>query len=582
MDHNQQLTELKGIMKRRKWWLVVPFVGALLAALAIALILPNVYRSSATILIQNSQIPSALVPSTITSFADQRIQSITQEVTSRSRILHLVQKYNLLPKERSKLTTDDLVDRIRSRIAVAPIDAEIKTDARHTPTMLTIAFTLSYDDESPQKAQLVTNELTSYYLEKNLEATQKDARSTSHFLHEQVRQARLKTNDLESKLAAYSAKHLEELPEFATLNMQKLEKLDSDVSNLNLQLRSLEEQSAATRNNMVLIDPYGSANDRILSTSDRLQQAKLEQAALLAKYSQAYPLVREKDQEIALLQGKDHAPAQLRQVRDTLHTLQLQLANLKTRYSTEHPAVQRKLREIAKTKAELKSLQQQSSKARTHRAEQPTNPAYVALRTDLQRTEVSIKSVKAEKLRKEAKIKELYNKLHAMPEVSKKYNQLRTDYQSAKANYTQLQQKLLAAQLAQGMQEERLGESFQVIEPAFLPQRPARPNRLAIILIGMALGLSLSIGLASLREHNDDRIYNVDVLQTLSGLEVFSVIPTITTKAEKFRLKRGRILWLTGSVCGLLLVLVTVQFCVTDLYMVYAKLVRLIETKLLI
>ena len=111
MEQNQELPDLKRILKRRKWWLILPSVFAVVTTAFIALLLPNVYRSTATIHIQSQQIPQDLVPSTVTSFVEQRIQAITQEVKSRTKILHLVEKYDLLPDKRKRLTTEDLVDK---------------------------------------------------------------------------------------------------------------------------------------------------------------------------------------------------------------------------------------------------------------------------------------------------------------------------------------------------------------------------------------------------------------------------------------------------------------------------------------
>ena len=95
-----------------------------------------------------------------------------------------------------------------------------------------------------------------------------------------------------------------------------------------------------------------------------------------------------------------------------------------------------------------------------------------------------------------------------MPQVAIEYNEMSTDYEIAKAHYNEIQQKLMAAQVSQGMEEERLGETFQIVEPAFMPERPYKPNRLAIVLIGLVLGIGVSVGLASLREyhrHTDPR-----------------------------------------------------------------------------
>ena len=116
MDQNLELAKIKGIINRRKWWLILPFVMVVLSVATVAMLLPDIYQSTATILIQNASIPDKLVAPTVTSYADQRIKSIAQEVNSRSKILGLVQKYDLLPQKREKLTAEELVEKINKRI----------------------------------------------------------------------------------------------------------------------------------------------------------------------------------------------------------------------------------------------------------------------------------------------------------------------------------------------------------------------------------------------------------------------------------------------------------------------------------
>ncbi|RLB04557.1 MAG: lipopolysaccharide biosynthesis protein, partial [Deltaproteobacteria bacterium] len=403
-EQAQDLTRIKGIIKRRKWWLIWPFVATVALAAIICMILPNMYKSTATILIKNQQIPPTLVPSTVTSYAEQRIQTITQEVMSRAKILKLIEKYNLLPNDRDKLTTEEMVEKIRDRITLEPINAEINKETSSRPVLLTIAFTVSYEDEDPKKAQLVTNEISSYYMEKNLESREAHARGTTKFLEEQLKQVKDQVDKLETKLAEYRKAHLEELPEFTNLNMQKLEKLNSDISNINMQIRSLEEQRATLRNKLASIDPYSGASDRVLSPEERLQQAKLERAQLLSKYSPKHPVVLAKNREIALLEKQVGEVNKIGYLKEQLHELELKLADLKSRYSDKHPSVKAVKREIAQVKKEIRTLKTKGGSSATRRVTDATNPAYIALKSDLDKINVSVASLKAEKKRMEKQI----------------------------------------------------------------------------------------------------------------------------------------------------------------------------------
>ncbi len=579
-EQTQDLTKIKEIIRRRKWWLIWPFVITVFLAGVICLLLPNMYKSTATILIKNQQIPPTLVPSTVTSYAEQRIQTITQEVMSRAKILKLIEKYNLLPDKRNKLTTEEMVDEIRSRITIEPINAEINKETASRPVLLTIAFTVSYEDEDPKKAQLVTNEISSFYMEKNLESREAHARGTTKFLKEQLKQVKAQVDELESKLADYRKAHLEELPEFTNLNMQKLEKLNSDISNINMQIRSLAEQRATLQNRLASIDPYSGASDRVLSPEERLQQAKLERAQLLSKYSPKHPVVLAKNREIALLEKQVGGVDKIGYLKEQLHELELKLADLKSKYSDKHPAVKAVRREIAQVKKEIKTLKSQGAASVRRRVNDATNPAYISLKSDLDKINVSIASLKAEKERLERQMNGVYKKLHAMPEVAKKYNELETDYENAKAHYQELQQKLLTAKVSQGMEEDQLGETFLIIEPAFLPEKPDKPNRLAIMLIGVVLGMGMSVGLTAVREYTDKSIRDVETFEKITGAPVLSVIPRIITHEEKVKKRRKKILLVTSAFGGLVVGLILFHFFVMDLYVFYAKLTRFLQSKI--
>lgn len=575
MDQGQELAKLKGIIQRRRAWLVLPFVIVVVGVTTVALLLPDIFKSTATILIQNPTIPDKLAAPTITSYADQRIKAIAQEATSRSKVLALVQKYDLLPQKRERLTAEELVEKINSRISVETIDAEVKKDTQAKPVLLTVAFTLSFEDESARKSQMVANEIASYFMQKNLEAREKHARITAKFFEEQLQQTRSRIDALESRLAAYRQEHLEELPEFTTLNMQKVEKLNADISNTNLQLRSFEEQRALIKSQLATADPYSGANPRVLSTDERLQQAQLERAALAARYSEKHPLVQAKNQEIDLLEGKATDSGSLTHKRDRLKRLELELVDLSGRYTDEHPAVKRKRQEVEQIKRDLEGV---PAKSKTP-AQKPTNPAFVTLKADLDKYEISIASLMTEKERLEEQLKTVYEKLHAMPQVAKDYNELTTDYQNAKNHYNELHQKSLAAQLAQGIEEEQLGESFQIIEPAFLPEKPDKPNRLAIILIAVVLGMGLSVGLAALREYTDNTLRDADTLEQLTGMPVFSIIPRIVTAEDRNRMRRKRIAAVSGTVAGLVAVIVLFHFLVMDISVFHARLERFLYRK---
>ncbi len=577
---SQDLSRLKQIIIRRKWSFIIPFAVVFIVSVLVAFVLPDIYISTATILIKSRQVPTDLVPSTVTSYAEQRIQAITQEVMSRTKIINLVKKYNLLPEKRNKLTVDDIVERVKNRIHVEPITAEINTGTSYgRPTLLTIAFTVSYEDEDPKKAQLVTNEIASYYLEKNLESVKGYAKETTRFLEEQLKEVKKQIEELETKIAEFRKQHFEELPEFTNLNMQKLEKLNADISNIDMQIRSLEEQKAILENKLASLDPYTGSSQRVLSPEERLQQAKLELSQLLSKYSEKHPLVLAKKREVALLEKQSKGLKSLSELKEKLRELEARFSDLKSKYSEKHPSVKAVLREIEKVKRDIDDVNRQMSQAKLE-IKDATNPAYIQIKSEVDRIKVSISSLKAERNRLERDVKEIYKKLRVMPEVAKKYNELQLDYENARAHYNELQKKLMLAKVAENLQEDRLGEKFEVIEPAYFPEEPSKPNRVALCLIGFVLSIGFSVGFASIKEYVDKRIYEPDMLEKLTQTSTLSIIPRIYTEKEKKKAKK-RIIVLVGSILlGIIAVVILFHFFVMDLYVFWAKLTRFVQTRI--
>jgi len=137
-----------GILKNRKKCLVIPALVVLVIAVLVAWLLPSIYQSSSTILIEEQQIPQEFVRSTVTGFADQRIQSLTQQILSRVKLWEIIQQFNLYPELREKLTREEIIEKMRDNIKLDTISAEVATDKRKKTRAsnqpeVTIAFSIA-------------------------------------------------------------------------------------------------------------------------------------------------------------------------------------------------------------------------------------------------------------------------------------------------------------------------------------------------------------------------------------------------------------------------------------------------------
>ena len=195
------IQDIISMAKRRKMPIIMITLGILLLGATLAFTIPAVYRSTATILIEEQEIPSDLVRSAITTYADQRIETIKQQVMSRSTLWKIVEQYDLYKHMRKQSPTEEVLHRFTKDTNIDVINAKVVDKRTQNPTQATIAFTLSYDGESPESAQKVANELTSLFLAENLKTRERHAQETTAFLKQEADGLSRHIEEIEKKLS---------------------------------------------------------------------------------------------------------------------------------------------------------------------------------------------------------------------------------------------------------------------------------------------------------------------------------------------------------------------------------------------
>ena len=219
---------LRAYWRRRGIFIATTSV-LLVATVALALLLPPTYRSGATILIEQQEIPQDLVRSAISSFADQRVQVISQRVMTTQNLLSLIERYNLYPDIRQSKPREVLLLQMREDIALRMISADVIDPRSGRPTQATIAFSISYQNRSPELALKVANDLTSLYLNENLTSRTQMAEQTSAFFSEEAARQQARIVELDKALAVFKQKHQDRLPELSQLNMQVSDRTELEL-----------------------------------------------------------------------------------------------------------------------------------------------------------------------------------------------------------------------------------------------------------------------------------------------------------------------------------------------------------------
>ncbi len=311
-----------------------------------------VYRSTATILVQEQEIPPDLVRSTITSFADERIQVISQQVMTRAVLLQLVEKYGLYEKYRQRATNEEILERMRKDIKLTTVNADISDRSSGRRVNATIAFTISYDSPQPDRAQKVASELASLYLDENLKVRQQSVAETTAFLAQEADRLATQIQDIEANLAQFKRRNAGRLPDSSAVNMQLAERSASELLRIQRDMSTLQERQLALEAQLPAVPPNsappakGGAGERGLTPAERLRALQAQYASASAVYGADHPDIRRMQREIAALSAESGASG--RQADNAeVKKLEAELAKLRERYSEDHPDIQRIKRSIA-------------------------------------------------------------------------------------------------------------------------------------------------------------------------------------------------------------------------------------------
>src|SRR6201993_947459 len=192
-----------GVVRRRHLHFLIPLFIGWAVVWGVSWVLQPTYRSSTLILVEQPTMPKNYVTPNVNEDLQDRMQSITQQILSRTRLLHIIDQLNLYAGEHSRPSPDQEVDQMRK-----DIDIELVRDARNQIT----AFNVSYSARDPHLAQRVTSELTNLFINENLETRQQQSEDTTKFLESQLEAARKTLSDQEDKIRQFKAQHPGELP----------------------------------------------------------------------------------------------------------------------------------------------------------------------------------------------------------------------------------------------------------------------------------------------------------------------------------------------------------------------------------
>jgi polysaccharide biosynthesis transport protein len=513
------LSRYVDIARRRYPYFLVTFFTGWLLVWAVSWVLPVSYKSGTLILVEQPTMPKDYVVSNINEDLQERVQSITQQILSRTRLLQIIDQMHLYSS--GHLTPDEKVGRMRKDIQLGIV---------HDATNLKItAFRVDYSAGDPHVAQKVTGELANLFINENLEVRQKESEETTKFLQAQLEAARENLNAQDAKIRAFKGEHVGDLPTQQAANLQILAGMQAQLQN---------EQDAIN--------------------AARQQQAYLQTLINQYRSLQASP--------------KSADGTALPAIEKELETLRSQLAELSAKYTDNYPDVQKVKAQIARAEktraaliADMKLRASESKPAESALPEQTTgdptqSSPLLQLEGQLQANRLEIQNRENAIAALKAKVGEYQGRLNEGPVREQQLADLTRGYDQSKANYDQLLKKESDSRMATSMEQLQKGQRFRMIDPPSLPLKPDFPNRLKFCGMGLGLGMVLGLMVAGGLEFFDDRMHDDRAIKALLPMKILSEIPEIVTPAEERSSRKSMRLQWAASALVVLIILVGSAF----------------------
>jgi polysaccharide chain length determinant protein (PEP-CTERM system associated) len=481
-----------GVVRRRHFHFLIPLFIGWAIVWGASWVLPPRFRSSTLILVEQPTMPKNYVTPNISDDLQERMQSITQQILSRTRLLHIIDQYSLYANG----SPDDKVELMRKDIGIELV--------RDTRSNLITSFNVSYASHNPSTAQQITSELTNLFINENLEVRQQQSEDTTKFLESQLETARKNLEQQEDRIRQFKGQHVGEMPGQLASNLQILSGLQS-------QLQSQEDALNAARQQHVYLQTLADQYRSWKSEDQELDKLKAELADLSSHYTDQHPDVRKLKERIA----------ETEKMRDQL------MASLKTKGA-----------EAANDGADPASPLDQGQSTST----------LLQIQSQLRSNQLEITNRERSVAALKAKIDEYQARLNREPVREQQLSDLARGYDQSKSSYDDLLKKKNESKMATSMELLQQGERFRILDPPSFPQKPEFPNRLKLCGIGLGAGLALGVVVVGAFEVLDDRLHTAKEIRKLLSADVIGEIPAIVNLSDAQVAKRKvRLGWATAA-----------------------------------
>ena len=520
-----EISEFFEALIRRKVQILLIFSTIFFSSVVISYVLPTIYESKATIVIENQEIPTNIVESTITGYLQERIEAIRRRAFTEEVLVEIAEKFDLYSEDRSEMPPRIVASLIQQNTTIETENIQAVSGKGFVPIVL--ALTITFEAETPEQAQGVTNELSTLFIDANNKMRIEQTSEVTVFLEEQADALKTEISELEVKLAEFKQVEQQQLPELMSVNLKLLEKTEAEINRTELNIRGYQDTIASTEAELSLTKPHQEiitdTGSRVMSANDRLSVLTAEYLRASARYSQKHPDILRLKREINALGGEGAEVGAVKELINKLTELKEKHSEALQRYSADHPDVIKYKQSILSVEKGLRNASLSAPRSTLQTA--PDNPRYVTLQTQLSsaRSNLSAENSRLNLLRE--KYSEYETRLFKTPGVEREYLTLSRDYDNAVKKYREVKDQLLEAQIGARLEIESKGEKMTLYKTAFYPFVPASPNRTAFFIIGIFLGLISGVGYAAIAEYFDRTIHGSKSITKLFDAPPIAIIP---------------------------------------------------------
>jgi protein tyrosine kinase modulator len=509
---------------RRKGLLFGIAIPIAVLAILLAATLPDIYTSTALVDIDGSsagqsQSLSVAAGNGETDYADQYVQNLKGMVVTDANLRKLNAEQNLYPEYADDEPT--MLKRLKRDIDVQIVTTPILDPRTGREREVVNAFSVSYDNRTPEKAQKGAQWLVQAFLDQHRRQRQGRASNAAEFYGKEAERLRTHVAALESKLADFKRANYGQLPELTEVNMSMMDRAESTLAANNTQMASLRQERVFLAAQLESARSAGPDSGSVRQLEDQYSRMR-------STYDEGHPDMIALRRQIDALKYGTSASAGT-SLRSQLTQKRATLAEARQRYGAEHPDIKRLQRDIATLETRINS----GEKGDVEMSD--GTPVGMQLRTQINAIDSQLASLAVQNAELRAKLGGLEKNVTAAPQVEREYANLTRDLTIGREKYEQLLNRQMDAEVSESAIVGGRNDEFRLIQSPMLPAVPGKPQRLAILLIGLVAAVVLGLSVTVAAEAFDPKVRGARDIRDLLGVSPLVAIPTIRNSRSRRR-----------------------------------------------